>query len=263
MRKPNTLDMYISWLKRKHHVDVNIWEDSYYNQVTEKVKKDFENSAFWKQLVGNLPTYEVEYQKDNKYPFFYSFDEQGKLKIKDFKNFLEKTWRKNVLDNNSWPEEPSNGWILSDNWLSRIDDVIRTLFTVKYLDGVKIMTEKIHALCAEHTMSCDVSFEAKEEGYYAAHVNVRRDFEIPRIKFGTEEVNMSIEIQVTTQVQEVIRKLLHTYYEKKRTMERKVPENWQWNTKCEEFSVNYLGHILHYVEGLIVEIKDKERERDK
>ena len=34
---------------------------------------------------------------------------------------------------------------------------------------------------------------------------------------------------------------------------------WQWNYKSDEFAANYLGHILHYVEGMIIEIRDKKR----
>jgi len=29
--------------------------------------------------------------------------------------------------------------------------------------------------------------------------------------------------------------------------------------KSPEFSSNYLGHIIHYVKGMIVEIRDKEK----
>ena len=36
---------------------------------------------------------------------------------------------------------------------------------------------------------------------------------------------------------------------------------WQWNYKGDEFTANYLGHILHYVEGMIMEIRDKQEER--
>ena len=35
---------------------------------------------------------------------------------------------------------------------------------------------------------------------------------------------------------------------------------WQWDYKSDEFTANYLGHILHYVEGRIVELRDKQKE---
>jgi hypothetical protein len=34
---------------------------------------------------------------------------------------------------------------------------------------------------------------------------------------------------------------------------------WQWNYQSLEFSSNYLGHILHYVEGMILEVRDKQK----
>ena len=81
-------------------------------------------------------------------------------------------------------------------------------------------------------------------------------------KYGwdTERVDVSIEIQITTQLQEVIRKLLHKYYEdrRKRIIEEDI--KWQWNYKSDEFIANYLGHILHYVEGMIMEIREKQKE---
>ena len=43
-------------------------------------------------------------------------------------------------------------------------------------------------------------FEATEEGYYAVHIYVPEEFEIPRIDWDTEMVTASVEIQVTTQI---------------------------------------------------------------
>lgn len=108
-------------------------------------------------------------------------------------------------------------------------------------------------------MPCEVSYKAREEGYYAAHFYTKQAFEVPKIDWDTKEIDFSIEIQITTQLQEVIRKLLHKYYERKRKMGVKPVEKWQWDYTCEEFSTNYLGHILHYVEGMILEIREKQR----
>lgn len=59
-----------------------------------------------------------------------------------------------------------------------------------------------------------------------------------------------------TELQENIVNLLHKYYEGNRK-KIKSKEKWQWNYKSEEFAANYLGHMLHYLEGTIVEIRDK------
>ena len=78
--------------------------------------------------------------------------------------------------------------------------------------------------------------------------------------FKTEKIMVSIEIQITTQLQEVIKKLLHKYYEERRKRIEKPSVKWQWDYKSDEFSTNYLGHILHYVEGMIMDIRESRLE---
>ncbi|MGA8916838.1 MAG: hypothetical protein WB474_12690 [Nitrososphaeraceae archaeon] len=39
---------------------------------------------------------------------------------------------------------------------------------------------------------------------------------------------------------------------------RNYDTNWKWNYKSDLFSSSYLGHILHYVEGLILEVRHKQ-----
>jgi predicted NAD-dependent protein-ADP-ribosyltransferase YbiA (DUF1768 family) len=104
--------------------------------------------------------------------------------------------------------------------------------------------------------------EARPEGYYAAHFYARNEFEISKLDWDTERVSVSVEIQVTTQLQEVIKNLLHTYYEKRRLAAQDAPADWQWDYRTDECCTNDLGHILHYVEGMIVEIRERqERQR--
>jgi hypothetical protein len=57
--------------------------------------------------------------------------------------------------------------------------------------------------------------------------------------------------------------LLHKYYEERRKKIGAEDVKWQWNYKTDEFVANYLGHILHYVEGMIMEIRDKQKEEMK
>jgi ppGpp synthetase/RelA/SpoT-type nucleotidyltranferase len=147
---------------------------------------------------------------------------------------------------------------LPDNWFGRIQDIIRTRFVAKYIDGVDFLIEYIKLYCDQCDLYPDVNFEARDEGYYAAHLYVKQKFEIPAPTWDTETIDVSIEIQIMTQLQEVIITLLHKYYENSRKKINKE-EKWQWNYKSDEFAANYLGHILHYVEGMIVEIRDKDQ----
>lgn len=258
--KPQDVDQYKKWLEENHQVEISKKIINHYDSVTNKIKRDFEKSDFWTKLVESLEELDSEYLMDTGYHLFAPGLNQ-ELYIKPFDSFLLKTFRKNVLENKRWPNEPKDGWILPVNWYSRVNDIIRTLFEVKYLDGVEFIIGKLDSICKECGIECKNFFEATEEGYYAAHLYSRKEFEIPRMNWDTEKVYISVEIQITTQLQEVIRKLLHKYYEDRRKkIERENDIKWQWNYKNDEFIANYLGHILHYVEGMIMEIREKQKE---
>jgi len=260
--KPQSIKEYLDWLETARGIVVEKNYQVYYDSVANKVKRDLQASDFWIQLVENLLAFDHEYQIQTGYQLFMPKNPnlfEPELVLKTFDSFLLKTFRKNILENELWPNEPKNGWVLPSNWFSRINDIVRTLFVVKYFDGVDFVIGKIGSCCKQHNMNCEISFEAREEGYYAAHLYTRQMFEIPKIDWDTERVEFSIEIQITTQLQEVIRKLLHKYYERKRKAIVIPTEKWQWNYKCDEFSTNYLGHILHYVEGMIMEIREKQK----
>jgi len=250
---------YIKWMKNEQNVSITAKERDYYSLVSNAVLEGFKKSKFWCDLLTNINKYDQEYQVITGYnlviPNFVP-----ELKIKPFKSFLEKTYRKNILDNDAFPEAPEDGWVVPKNWFTRINDIVRTMFVVKYFDGVKFLVSKIEALSKNHDLNLLVDYEAREEGYYAAHLCIRQEFEIPHELWDTIRANIAVELQITTQFQEVIRKLLRKYYEKKRIAIMKPTEKWQWDSGCDEFCTNYLGHILHYIEGTIVEIRDKQKE---
>ena len=259
MEKPRTIPEYIEWLNRKHKIIISKRERNYYDSVATNIMRNFEASKFWVAFLGSLREYDQEYQVRTGYVLFAVSQFKPTLKIKPFKSFLEKTYRKNVLENDLWPKEPQNGWIIPKNWFSRIKDIVRTLIIVRYFDGVDALIEKIEGLCKKYDVQLEIDFEAREEGYYAVHLYVKQEFEVPSETWDTKRIFAYIELQITTQLQEVIRKLLHNYYEKKRMMVRKPTEKWQWDYECNEFCVNYLGHILHYVEGMIMEVRERQK----
>ncbi len=257
--KPKNIDEYKKWLKEEHGIEVSDRTRTYYESITSKIRTDLEKSDFWTQLIEKLREYGGEYLTRTAYPLLIP-GFKAELYIKPFGSFLLKTFRKNILENKCWPDKPEGGWILPNNWYTKINDIIRTLFVVKYLDGVDFMIGKIKPFCEQCSIECRVFLEAREEGYYAAHLYTKQEFEIPRVNWDTERIDVLFEIQITTQLQEVIRKLLHKYYEDRRKRIKEEDIKWQWNYKSDEFITNYLGHILHYVEGMIMEIREKQKE---
>ena len=176
------------------------------------------------------------------------------LKIKPYNSVIDKTYRKNIIENKMFPNEPQKGWVFPDNIYLKINDIIRTSIVVKYMDGAKFFLEEVEKLGVKHNKKIYVDYKVRWEGYYAIHLSVPHNVKILSINSDvTKEHQIFIEIQIITEIQDIIKRLLHKYYEeKKRSLEindPKLKDNWKWDSSCDEFSTNYLGHILHYVEG--------------
>lgn len=262
MDKPKDIKDYTKWLKDELHVELSNKNTNHYNSVTSSIKSTFENSDFWLELNNNITAFDQEYLKETSFSLFVP-NFQPHLLVKGYSSFFEKTYRKNVIYNKHWPSPPRN-WITPDNWFESINDILRTNFVVRYLDGVEFLISKISDLGSKHGLDFQISYEAKDEGYYAVHMYTKFKFEIPKLDFDTEFKQIQIEIQVTTQLQDVISKLTHMHYEKRRKLiiEDNNNKKWQWNYKSDEFSVNYLGHILHYIEGMIMEVIKKTKKEN-
>jgi ppGpp synthetase/RelA/SpoT-type nucleotidyltranferase len=254
--RPRTIIEYRKWLEEVHGTPAGLAASTHYSSVASKLKQDLEESSLWSELREVIREWNDEYLLATQYPLTAPFDLT--VRTKPFKSFLDKTHRKNVLENSEWPEPPDGGWILPPSWFSEIRDVVRTLLVVKYLDGANFLVRRLESFFTARDVTHIVQYEAKEEGYYAIHVYAQMEFEIPKLNWDTERRLFWVEFQVTTQLQEVIRSLTHTYYEQRRSAPPPSSEKWQWNFRSDEFFANYLGHILHYVEGMIVEIRERQ-----
>lgn len=258
-QKPLTIGGYKKWLDEQFNIEVLENAEVYYAEVRDDMIQQFNDSPFWVQLRGNLREYDQEYLRNEGYPLVPG-EFEPQIEGKPFESLLLKTFRKNVLENANWPKKPRDGWILPKGWFTMIDDIVRTLFITKYIDGVAFLTHKIESLCAQCNIPpCRVELEAREEGYYAAHIYIRQPFEIPTQEWNRKEICSSVEIQVTTQLQEVIRTLLHKYYTERRKRPSEERPDWKWNYESPEFLANYLGHVLHCVEGMIMEVRKQQK----
>lgn len=266
-----TFEEYIEWLRTDQSVVIDDATINNYDVAASTIRNHFWSSAFWQEFVAGriLKNFDEQYQIDHHgYALLLNNEKPPDLDTKSADSFFSKTYRINVLNNRFWPRHPprwqgKEQWILPDNWLTEINDIVRTCFVVKYFDGVKYLAAKIKELATKHGLEMETSFEAREEGYYAAHLYVNFEAEVVGLDWRTKKITTRVELQITTQLQDVIRRMLHQHYEERRMS---FPENkkdeWKWNQKSNEFATNYLGHILHYLEGMIVEIRDRPKEEN-
>ncbi len=115
-------------------------------------------------------------------------------------------------------------------------------------------------LAVKEGLAHNSQLEARVSGYYGAHFECGFACAVPDLAWKRYEENVTIEVQVTTAIKQVIKKLLHTFYEESRTAAR-VPsiEELSWNYHSSQFNAAYLGHILHYVEGMIIEVRNQQK----
>lgn len=259
-KKPTTDDEYWRWLLRRFKCqDLNSLRNRY-NSDAIRAKSDIEEGSLWKALHRSLLEWSDEYLSNNGVRLFSGNPADSlNLQRKTFESFLLKTRRHNVLDNPHWPDEPADGFIHPGNWMFEVNDIVRTIFVVKYMDGVSFLEEKMLSLFHEAGFEGHTEYKAKMSGYYAAHVYLRHPAEIFRSDFDTEPCDLSVELQIATQLQDVLRGLTHEYYEKRRVTSGDDTAKWQWDHTNEEFLPNYLGHMLQGIEGMIMELRDRSR----
>ncbi|MDD5361996.1 MAG: hypothetical protein PHN88_07675 [Ignavibacteria bacterium] len=255
-RPINVIEL-VAWLEEKFDIIIN--EDTKFNYElnSKSLQSDIDSCQFWRSIILNLNSFNDEYKIGKNLDLLLKPNDIPSFIKKAYDSFILKILRKNVLENTNWPNEPKCGWIIPDNWFEKIRDIVRTRIVVKYLDGVDFIVKKIEEQATKENLIFKVDYEARDEGYYAAHITITMPLRIIDFKGKAKHILFNFEIQVTTQLQEVLCSLLHKYYEERRKRNDIPDIKWQWDYKSEEFAPNYLGHILHYIEGMIMDIRNK------
>ncbi len=264
VQKPTYGQAYARWLKDTLGITIPSNYPDYYESVTTRLRSQFQSSSFWVDFCTALREYNDEYKVQYGLRLINVLDPP--LQTKSFDSFLLKTYRKNITDNRNWDNPPDNGWLTPENWFSRINDTVRTLVIVRYLDGVTFVTRKFKTFCEQHSTRHNAIFEARtDEGYYASHLYSTHEFELPLPERDTKLVHVEVEIHVTTQLQDVLRDLMHRYYEERRVSSKRETSQrtaeWHWDHTSDEFAANYLGNMLHFIEGKILDVRDRQRSK--
>lgn len=234
--------------------------ENYYDNTVASMKKDFEESDFFVELKKKMQTYNHEYTVDTSYSLLTTQD-PIEIQTKSFDSMISKYYREDILNNTRWKEEgfsfeSSYPWTNPLNCFGELTDILRTRISAKYLDGPLFLLDKLIHLAESNGLEHNHKYKADEEGYYAIHFYAEFPFEISSLELEPIKIKSKVEFQLNTGVQDLIIDLTHKYYEKRR-MKALSPDKWQWDFRCDEFIPNYLGHIIHYIEGMIMEVRER------
>lgn len=256
---PASASEYATWISATHGVDL-VQEKLRYEAASAIMLQKATSSGIWTEFQTQRRDLNDAYLEEHSYQLF-AFPTDDAPKSKSWASFLDKSFRKNVVENENWPNAPVSGWSLPQTWLVSVHDIVRTSVVVKYLDGVEFVTDALERIAGSISTAFECDYQARSTGYYAAHTYSNFQVNVPDHSWQAVVIDVALEVQVTTQLQEVIGKLTHTQYENRRSKPPLAGKNWQWDYRSEEFQPNYLGHLLHYAEGMIMEVRERDRSK--
>ncbi len=237
---------------RWHYKQFNeLLSEQDYNSKTTEFSHIVSNGVFWQKFLNQYSVFEQEFQLKKSGELFTKSMVDNKIHLKSYESLISKIYRKNVLCNKNCPQEPTERkWIKKDNIFVNIKDILRTTVVVKYIDSIDFLINKFKDICKENNLLFEYNYENRDEGYYAAHCYIQHQIQI------SGDI-VWLEVQITTQFQEILKNLLHKYYEQERELEKPNSCDWKWEFGSNKFSVHYLGHTLHFLEGIITNLRQK------
>jgi ppGpp synthetase/RelA/SpoT-type nucleotidyltranferase len=175
---------------------------------------------------------------------------------KPFRSVIEKLYRRNVLYNRNYPNPPREGFLTPVRLYEEIDDLLRARVICKYMDGPRYVCEQLKHYCNSWGVISTFRELSTDAGYYAWHFYFKAPVEL-MIDNVVHQRSMWVEIQVSTQLADVITALTHSLYEARRTGNPGIEgRDWKWDATSRQFRSAYLGHGLHLLEGIIQTFKD-------
>lgn len=131
----------------------------------------------------------------------------------------------------------------------------------KYIDGPRLLAERLDERAKQLDLDSGYSSKQRDGGYYAYHFYVKIPMELNTVEpsdmtFSSTWVDLKVEIQLTTQLQEVLYDITHRFYQHSRDKRSEDPDAWKWDVTSSRFRAGYMGHTLHLLEAIIAELRD-------
>jgi ppGpp synthetase/RelA/SpoT-type nucleotidyltranferase len=208
---------------------------------------------FTKQLEASLSKWDEECKREKGYPLLMDV-RLPNFNRKSYESVIEKIYRTCYVFNKNYPNAPTTGWITTQNYLSSINDLVRNKISCKFIDGPQIIAQKLKELANTLGLRSEYFSRNYDDGYYAYHFYVYIPVEIDDGTPAAGKHEIAVEIQISTQLKEVMYEILHKFYANERS--KSFSDDWKWQVGSAKFKSGYLSHTLHMLEGMIVELRD-------
>jgi len=105
MEKPENTRNYIQWWNDNFDDKIGLEARKLYSDVSAFVRYNFDHSNQFMTLIHELRNYDAEYRQRYGYDLLMKKPEDIILEPKEWKGFISKVWRKNVVQNSNWKNE--------------------------------------------------------------------------------------------------------------------------------------------------------------
>lgn len=214
-----------------------------------------QNHPFFKQLEVDLRHWDEVERSRTGAPLLMTL-EAPQLVQKPFASAVNKCFRKNCAGNQSFPNPPNGGWVTPVTMYSRLNDLLRSTLVCKYVDGPAKLAQFLNNRAASMGLASRFDAESREQGYYAYHFYVTIPVGLLQSDFSEVETLLQVELQISTQLQEVMRKVTHDFYEDVRSLDVPDDGKWKWEIDSNRFRAGYVSHALHLLESIIVQLRN-------
>lgn len=261
MKRPKNISEYKNWIKATLETDFddetsqNLFETNL-NYAMNVV----EEHSFFANLSQRLREWSKSYETNTGSNLLMK-EESLQLFQKSYESAINKSYRVNILQNTSFPKKPEKGWVTHKNLFEYFNDLIRGTIVCRFIDAPTFLTKELTKYAESLGLETKFYSQAKEEGYYAYHFYVFIPVKLLNEEFKKFDSKIEVEIQITTQLQDVLKSLTHIQYENDRLKSKKLDNKWKWEYKTNKFKVSYLSHTLHLLESVIVESRDLSKKR--
>lgn len=257
-----SIEKYLKWVKdNQGHDYESTVNKNRYNTNVKTVQGTISDNAIVHGIESKLGEWAIDYEKETGSSLF-MHKPLLQFSTKTYQSTIDKIFRINCLWNKKFPDAPPNsGWINPENIFSKINDLVRACLVCKFIDGPKFITEKLAEYCQENGTKHRCYSQERDEGYYAYHFYIYFDVQVLDSEWKEIDTTAIVEIQFTTQLQEVLKELTHQYFEVSRLEPESSDNKWKWEVNSNRFRSAYMCHTLHLLEAIILDLRKKDTER--
>ena len=249
----------VDWIAKLAEIRKEFSIPNYLGVLAENAEtwaQEISVGPFWKKANASLTKWRTEYRAlmDGDLlpqPSLPKFESKSKDSILD----------KLVRKCKSTPDDLSTLISKEGPPIPKLNDFVRTRVACRYIDGVEFLAKKFMEVGAETSCAMHLTREGRIEGYFAQHITVEQNV-IFRLAGHQQMATILCEIQLASELATRVWQASHPLYADAR-IRRDAPEEWQWRPNEPRFIANQLGHMIHLVDGLLVQLRDTEYLRKK